>query len=158
MCLEHKDFSIMPCWKWKLNLSVIYQNCLPWTLTTITSILCPLTVPSLCWFSQCQSLSDTQYLLEFVLYTSALFPAPAVLTNVFLFWWLCIYATLALPCLLASCCCSVAKSCSMLCNSNDCSAPGFSVHGILQARILECVVISFSRESSWPRDQTCISW
>ena len=51
MCLEYKDFSIMPCWKCKLNLNVIYQNCLPWTLTTITSIVCPLTVPSLCWFS-----------------------------------------------------------------------------------------------------------
>ena len=51
MCLEYKDFSIMPWWKWKLNLSVIYQNCLPWTLTTMTSILCPFTVPSHCWFS-----------------------------------------------------------------------------------------------------------
>ena len=28
----------------------------------------------------------------------------------------------------------------------DCSLPGSSVHGILQARILECVVISFSRD------------
>ena len=36
----------------------------------------------------------------------------------------------------------------------DCSPPGSSVHGILQARILEWVVISFSRVSSCPRDQT----
>ena len=36
----------------------------------------------------------------------------------------------------------------------DCSLPGFFVHGILQARILEWVVISFSRGSSWPRDRT----
>ena len=36
----------------------------------------------------------------------------------------------------------------------DCSLPGFSIHGILQARILGSVVISFSRGSSWPRDQT----
>ena len=35
----------------------------------------------------------------------------------------------------------------------DCSPPGSSVHGILQARILERVVIPFSRGSSWPRDQ-----
>ena len=34
--------------------------------------------------------------------------------------------------------------------------PGFSVHGISQARILEWIAISFSTESSWPRDQTCI--
>ena len=37
------------------------------------------------------------------------------------------------------------------------SLPGFSVHGISQARILEWVVISFSRGSSRPRDWTCIS-
>ena len=35
--------------------------------------------------------------------------------------------------------------------------PGFSVHGILQARILEWVAISFSRGSSRPRDQTWVS-
>ena len=38
----------------------------------------------------------------------------------------------------------------------DCSPPGFSVHEISQARILEWVAISFSRGSSWPRDQTHI--
>ena len=35
----------------------------------------------------------------------------------------------------------------------DCSPQGFSVHGILQARILEWVAIPFSRRSPWPRDQ-----
>ena len=35
----------------------------------------------------------------------------------------------------------------------DCSLPGSSVHGILWARILEWVAISFSRGSSWPRDR-----
>ena len=39
----------------------------------------------------------------------------------------------------------------------DCSPPDSSVHGILQARILEWVTISFSRESSCPRDQTHVS-
>ena len=39
----------------------------------------------------------------------------------------------------------------------DCSPPGSSVHGILQARIVEWVVIFFSRGSSWPRDQTWVS-
>ena len=38
----------------------------------------------------------------------------------------------------------VAKSCRTLCDPMDCSPPGFSVHGIFQARILECVAISFS--------------
>ena len=40
----------------------------------------------------------------------------------------------------------------------DCRPPGSSVHGILQARVLEWVAISFSRGSSWPRDQTRVSW
>ena len=38
-----------------------------------------------------------------------------------------------------------------------CSPPGFSVHGILQARILEWVAIPFSRGSSGPRGQTQVS-
>ena len=42
----------------------------------------------------------------------------------------------------------VAQSCLTLCETVDCSPPGSSVHGILQARILEWVVISFSRGSS----------
>ena len=40
----------------------------------------------------------------------------------------------------------------------DCSPPGSSVRAISQARILEWVSISFSRESFWPRDWTCISY
>ena len=39
----------------------------------------------------------------------------------------------------------------------DCTPPGSSVHGILQARILEWVAIVFSRRSSWPRGRTCVS-
>ena len=39
----------------------------------------------------------------------------------------------------------------------DCSPPGSSIHGILQARTLEWVAISFSRGSSRPRDQTRVS-
>ena len=38
-----------------------------------------------------------------------------------------------------------------------CNLPGFSVHGILQTRILGWVAISYSRGFSWPRDQNCIS-
>ena len=39
----------------------------------------------------------------------------------------------------------------------DYSLPGSLVHGILQERILEWVAISFSRGSSWPRNQTLVS-
>ena len=48
----------------------------------------------------------------------------------------------------------IAQSCLTLCDLVDCSPPGSSVLVILQARILEWVVISFSRESSRPRDRT----
>ena len=44
----------------------------------------------------------------------------------------------------------IAQSCPTLCNPTDCSLPGSSVHGILCARILEWVAISFSRGSSLP--------
>ena len=44
-----------------------------------------------------------------------------------------------------------------LCDPMDCSLPGFSLHGILQARVLGWVAISFSRGSSQPRDRTQVS-
>ena len=45
----------------------------------------------------------------------------------------------------------VAQSCPTLCDPKDCSPPGSSIHGILQARILEWVAISFTNgvNSSW---------
>ena len=46
----------------------------------------------------------------------------------------------------------VAQSCPTLCDPMDCT-----VHGILQARILEWVTIPFSKGSSQPRDQTQVS-
>ena len=51
----------------------------------------------------------------------------------------------------------VAQSCLTLCDAMDCSLPGSSVHGILQARILEWVAMPFSRGSSGSRDQTRVS-
>ena len=51
----------------------------------------------------------------------------------------------------------VAQLCLILCNPMDCSPPGSSVHGILQARILEWIAIPSSRGSSQPSDQTHIS-
>ena len=56
-----------------------------------------------------------------------------------------------------TCRCLLTKSCPTLLQPMDCSLPGFSVRGILQARILEWVAMAFSRGSSRPRDRTCIS-
>ena len=51
----------------------------------------------------------------------------------------------------------IAQSCPTLCGPMDCSWPGSSVCGILQARILEWVTIHFCMGSSWPKDHTCFS-
>ena len=53
---------------------------------------------------------------------------------------------------LMSSCCLVSQSCLILCDP-----PGFSVHGISQARILEWVAVCFSRGSSRPRVQTQVA-
>ena len=65
--------------------------------------------------------------------------APSLITG---WWWWCL----------------VTKLCLILCDLMDGSLLGFSVHGISQTGILEWVVISFSRGSSWPRDRTHISF
>ena len=51
----------------------------------------------------------------------------------------------------------VAQLCPTLCDPMDCSLLHSSVHEIFQARVLEWVAISYSRGSSWPRDQTQVS-
>ena len=50
----------------------------------------------------------------------------------------------------------VAQLCPTLCDPTDCSPPGSSVHGTLQARILEWIAIPFSRGFSWLRDGTWV--
>ena len=51
----------------------------------------------------------------------------------------------------------VAQWCLTLCDPMDCNLPGSSIHGIFQARIVEWIVISFSRGSSQARDRTQVS-
>ena len=51
----------------------------------------------------------------------------------------------------------ITQSCLTLCDPMDYSPRGSSVHGIPQATILEWVAIPFSKGSSPPRDQTCLS-
>ena len=51
----------------------------------------------------------------------------------------------------------IVQLCPALCDVMDCGPPGSSVHGILQARILEWVAIPYSKGSSWPRNQTWVS-
>ena len=51
----------------------------------------------------------------------------------------------------------ITQLCPTLCNPMECSPRGSSVHGILQARVLEWGAIPFSRESSQPGDRTRVS-
>jgi len=55
-------------------------------------------------------------------------------------------------------CAKSLQSCLTVCYPMDCSPPGSSVHGILQARILEWVAMPCSRGSSQPRNQTQVSY
>ena len=59
------------------------------------------------------------------------------------------------PCMMHA---QLLQSCPTLCDPMDCSPPGSPVGGILQERILEWVVMPFSKGSSWPRIQTHISY
>ena len=62
-----------------------------------------------------------------------------------------LHSSKSYPCVYM-CVCVVSHSViSILCNPMDCSPPDFSIHEILQTRILECVAIPFSSGSSWPR-------
>ena len=77
--------------------------------------------------------------------------------------WVCALTKSTL-CLFPTCLCwvsewmnEVAQSCPTLHDPMDCSLPGFSIHGIFQARVLEWVAISFSRRSSQPRDWSWVS-
>ena len=62
------------------------------------------------------------------------------------------------PCMYVQILLLVTQSCLTLCDPLDCGLPGSFVHGILQVRILEGVVIPFSRGSSKPRDRTQASY
>ena len=89
-----------------------------------------------------------EILLGLILISKSFFPVATELH-----WYIYMYISIHL--LLHACMCTQSlQSCQTLCNTIDCSPPGFSVHGILQARILEWITIPFSRGSSWPRAGT----
>ena len=66
--------------------------------------------------------------------------------------------SLSYACFICVCVCAqMLQSCPPLCDTVDWGLPGSSAHGILQARILEWVVMPSSRRSSQPRDRTRVS-
>ena len=119
------------------------------------SFLSPLPFTSLLFSAICKASSDSHFVvlhfLGMVLITASCTMSQTSIhissgTLSDLISWIC----LSLPLL-------VAHLCPTLCDPMGCSPPGSSVHGILQARILEWVAMPFSRESSRPRYQTFVS-
>ena len=84
-------------------------------------------------------------------------PNHPILAEIYLILPLLIFTVLFYFSFFYNCCCLVTKSCPTLWDPMNYNPPGSSVLGIFQARILECIAISFSRGSSQPRDWTCVS-
>ena len=73
-------------------------------------------------------------------------------------WSLLLSILYIVVCVCVCVCVKLLQMCLTLCDPMDCSPLGSSVHGILQARILEWIAMPSSRRSSWPRDWTHISY
>ena len=70
-------------------------------------------------------------------------------------WSLCVCV-----CTITQVCVLVAQPCLTLCDPTDCNPPGFTIHGILQARILEWIAIPFSIYAGWKESevaQSCLT-
>ena len=106
------------------------------------------------WLStRCLDLTELKRQISYCLSTGAAFDKTSTQTILCKIMSLGSYTVLTGACV----CVLVAQLCLTLRDPVDCSLPGSSVHGILQARILEWVAIPFSRGSSWPRDWTRVS-
>ena len=87
---------------------------------------------------------------------------PGFLTSHFTTWFTCLFSNSFKTYLLPKHTClnmhaKSLHSCLTLCEPMDCIPPGSSVHGILQARILEWVAMPSSKGYFQHRDRTCIS-
>ena len=107
------------------------------------------------WWWGCDSVGVKQWSLDTVSFVSSkctapAAPLPADHQGLILTRWL----LLQHPCTHAK----SLQSCLTLCDPMNHSSPGSSVHGILQARILEWLTVPSSRGSSWSRDWTHVSY
>ena len=123
-------------------LPTISSKCIPCQLTLITSTAAKVTEPpsSLIWNTEKWSNSVMRQTEAWTLKSNSMRPNT----------WLATHKLHEVKVL-------VVQLCLTLCDPMDCSLPGSSVHGILQARILEYVAIPFCKGSSQPRDQTQVS-
>ena len=79
-------------------------------------------------------------------------------THTYIYIYIYIYNVCVCVCVCACVCAKLLQQCLTVCDPMACSLEGSSVHGFLQARILEWVGMHFSRGSSQPRDRTHISY
>ena len=104
----------------------------------------------------------TSLSLSFSVYSCHLFLISSASVSISVLYWahFCMKCSLGISNFLEELFAAAAKlpqSCLTLPDPMDYGLPGSSVLGILQARILEWVVIFFSRRSSWPRDPIYVS-
>ena len=142
--LKFSKYIFIKCYT---SLPVVYENSSYWASSPNLGILSHLYFSL---FSECVVFSH-RFLINIFIMTSAI---QHIFPNVY---WMCTGYLCTTVCV---CVCVCVLSYLTVYSPIDCSPPGFSVHGIFQARILEYVAISYSRGSSRPRDWihiTCIS-
>ena len=102
-------------------------------------------------------LGQTWYYVIFICISLASGEADFIYLYIAVFIFLDIFISYNIRELYICACAKSLQSCLTLCDPTDCSPPGSSVHGLLQARILEWVAIPFSSRSFPFRDQTWLS-
>ena len=162
----YSDWDLVQLWYFFLPLDLITWHLCLWVIKTAV----------LKTSNSCPSVSLWIHLLLCVLFASILFPAWGCrqskefgeFLSIFLFFSytnikeakLCFFFLNVCVCVCVCACartCLVTQSRPTLCNTMDHSPPASSVHGILQARILEWIAFPFSRGSSQPRNWTRVS-
>ena len=138
--MEMKIYILLNCWDWNLVQPL-------WTTVLIIFV-------TTCIFILYLRILHIRDNIKFSLFSFPMITPPAITANS----WFCLVSAVVLLLLpLRYCCFLVAKLCPTLGAPWTAALPGFSAMGFSQARILEWVAFSFSRRSSWVRDQTQIS-
>ena len=139
--MEMKIYILLKCWDWNLVQPL-------WTTVLVIFV-------TTCTFILYLSILHIRNNIKFSLFSFLMITPTAITANTW-FWLVSALVLLLLP--LRYCGCLVAKLCPTLGAPWTTALPGFSAMGFSQARIMEWVAFSFSRRSSWVRDQAQISY
>ena len=130
--------------------------CISWSEMKLSNFSCVCHLPG--FFQQISFFFNPLPVFQMNCFTFYYWFIGTLLTNISSIKYVANTVYLSFICFLTVC--MHAKSlqlCPTLCKPMDCSPPDSSVHGILQARILEGVALPSSRGSSHSRDGTCVS-